>query len=90
MMNWILKIVLISATINLASCCNRMPVSMNAVKSPADDRYHVGVGGNPQSYEPLQKYNGDYLLQYYKTYFDKIYISFSDIDSCARIHFYWI
>ncbi|XP_055855447.1 spondin-1 [Episyrphus balteatus] len=56
-MNWIIKIISISATINLALACNRIPVGTTAGKSPADDRYVVTIGGNPQNFEPGQKYN---------------------------------
>ncbi|XP_055906026.1 spondin-1 [Eupeodes corollae] len=56
-MNWIIKIISISATINLALACNRIPVGTTAGKSPSDDRYVVTIGGSPQNFEPGQKYN---------------------------------
>lgn len=56
-MNWLIKIISISATINLALACNRVPVGTTAAKSPADHRYVITIGGNPENFEPGEKYN---------------------------------
>lgn len=60
-MNWFVRLISISATLNIALGCNRIPVGTTAGKSPADERYVVNIAGNPQNFEPGQKYNSKKL-----------------------------
>ncbi|KAM7345702.1 spondin-1 isoform 1-T3 [Cochliomyia hominivorax] len=56
-MNWLLLAISISATLNIALACNRLPLGTSAPKSPVDDNYMILVAGNVESYVPGQKYN---------------------------------
>lgn len=58
-MNWLALAVSISATLNIALACSRVPAGTTAAKSPVDENYVISVAGNPQSYIPGQKYNGE-------------------------------
>lgn len=58
-MNWLLLAISISATLNIALACTRVPLGTTAAKSPGDEGYMVVVAGNPDSYVPGQKYNGN-------------------------------
>ncbi|XP_053961979.1 spondin-1 isoform X2 [Anastrepha ludens] len=56
-MNWLALIISISATINIALACSRIPPGATTAKSRVDDNYMVSIAGNPQTYIPGQKYN---------------------------------
>ncbi|XP_075166648.1 spondin-1 [Haematobia irritans] len=56
-MNWLTLAISISATLNIALACNRVPYGTTAAKSPADESYAISIVGNPQTYIPGQKYN---------------------------------
>lgn len=64
-MNWLSLAISISATLNIALACSRVPPGTTAAKSPVDESYMVLVAGNPQNYVPGQKYNGDLLKTFY-------------------------
>lgn len=57
-MYWLALAISISATLNIALACNRVPYGTTAAKSPADESYAISIVGNPQTYIPGQKYNG--------------------------------
>lgn len=58
MTNWkVLIIVLFTVILPIVYCCIRIPEGSIADKSPADGRYVVSIVGNPQNYEPGQRYN---------------------------------
>uniref|UniRef100_A0A034VJ66 Spondin-1 n=1 Tax=Bactrocera dorsalis TaxID=27457 RepID=A0A034VJ66_BACDO len=56
-MNWLALIISISATIDIALGCSRIPPGTTTPKSPVDESFMVSIAGNPQSYIPGQKYN---------------------------------
>ncbi|XP_037814120.1 spondin-1 [Lucilia sericata] len=70
-MNWLSLAISISATLNIALACSRVPTGTTAAKSPADESYVVSVAGNPQTYIPGQKYNVSIIA-----YNDQTFISF--------------
>ncbi|XP_005181625.2 spondin-1 [Musca domestica] len=70
-MNWLALAISISATLNIALACNRVPYGTTAAKSPVDESYAVVIAGNPQTYIPGQKYNVSLVASN-----DQVFISF--------------